>query len=128
MKSSASEWRQAKAAVGGFLMDSDEDEFWNRVVPAAISAGVERSQLGDLANRLDGDFRRAYRIALATSRARRPPAYLAAVLRKLRLGSDTAPAWVTEARTAYGYPVAREGKYWRMAGALYDDAGEQIGN
>lgn len=41
--------------------------------------------------------------------------------------ASAVPSIVTEAR-AYGWPVEREGKYWRVAGALYDEGGEQIGN
>jgi len=113
---------------------SAEERFW--VLAATAEAkGIARSQLGQLANQLGGDFDRALGIVVDAMAARGPRAYLARIITNIR--SETAgpvavvdpdtPTWVTEARSQ-GYPVELEDGRWRMAGALYDDAGEQVGN
>lgn len=109
---------------------SAEDRFW-AMAPKAQERGVARSLLGQLANALNGDFERGVGILSDALAAKSPRPYLARIIRNV--ASERAPpvggipAWAAEAR-AQGYPVNREGKFWRMAGALYDDEGEQIGN
>lgn len=112
---------------------SAEEEFW-RMAPALQAKEVARSQIGQLANLLAGDFEAGTGILRDTLMAKSPRPYLAKIINGLR--SENAPppqpdpklpSWVTEART-YGYPVEREGKYWRFAGGLFDDAKLQVGN
>lgn len=115
---------------------SAEERFWN-LEPAAKTKGIVRGQMGQLAKLLGGDFERGLGIMADAMAARGPRAYLAKVINNLRQEDGgppatqydpSAPVWVNESRVQYGYPVEREGKYWRMAGALYDDEGEQVGN
>lgn len=110
---------------------SDEDRFWD-VATALEARGVARSMCGRLAQALNGEFSQGLAILRSVEQARTPPAYLGKVLteRQPKAAAKTKPSsrpdWVTEAE-AQGYPVKQEGKRWRMAGALYDDAGEQVG-
>lgn len=91
--------------------------------------------MGQLAKALNGDFGRGVGIVTDAMAAKGPRPYLAKIIRNLKaeaspslpLASPDVPQWVSEAR-AQGYPAQREGRYWRMAGALYDDGGEQVGN
>lgn len=114
---------------------SAEEEFW-ATAPTLHGKGVSRAMVGKLANILGGDFSNGVRILRDTATATKPAAYLGKIITKLKeeaaaeLPPDfdpSLPAWITEAR-AYGYPVEREGKYWRFAGGLYDDSKELCGN
>lgn len=113
---------------------SAEDRFWAMAGPAG-DRGIARSTLAQLARVLNGDFERGVGIVTDAMAAKGPRPYLAKIIQNLKaeatpslpLASPDVPQWAAEAR-GQGYPVQREGRYWRMAGALYDDGGEQVGN
>lgn len=110
---------------------SDEDEFWARAGDLEAQ-GVSRSRCGQLANLLNGDFAEGLDILRDVAGAKEPSKYLGAIIRNRKAEQRSAaaepgvPDWVSDARSQ-GYAVTREGERWRMAGALYDDAGEQVG-
>lgn len=113
---------------------SDEERFWS-LAPALEAKGVGRSMVGKLANLLAGDFATGVGALQDTLLAKSPRPYLAKIIASLEQSAaptpvpdPAVPIWVTEARNGYGYPVEREGKYWRMAGALFDDNKIQVGN
>jgi hypothetical protein len=100
-----------------------------------VAAGVPFGQLINIGRENGGDFEELISIAERAKDARDPGAYVSAVLTNYKKANAQPPApppdlppWVHEARVVYGYPVEREGKYWRMAGALFDDDKIQVGN
>lgn len=111
---------------------SDEEKFWAAATELE-EKGVTRSRCGQLANLLNGDFEEGVEVLKDVAGAKQPSKYLGAIIRNRKAeqrpaarGDTDVPAWVGNAR-AEGYEVEREGERWRMAGALYDDAGEQVG-
>ena len=83
---------------------------------------------------LHGDFETGTGILKDVLGAREARPYLAKIIRFHQAqqtepppSDPSLPAWIIEARAA-GYPVLREGKYWRFAGGLFDDGKQQVGN
>ncbi|MGB3536819.1 MAG: DUF1376 domain-containing protein [Mesorhizobium sp.] len=98
-------------------------------------AGVPFGVLIKIGKLNGGDFGALLSIGDAAMKARDPSRYTGKILSDLKKENAPAdkpdpgvPPWVHEARVVYGYPVEREGKYWRMAGALFDDDKIQVGN
>lgn len=98
-------------------------------------AGVPFGILIKIGKLNGGNFSELVSIGDAAIKARDPARYVGKIFSDLKKESAPPPApqpglpaWVHEARVSYGYPVEREGKYWRMAGALYDDNKIQVGN
>lgn len=114
---------------------SPEDQFWARVDDLEERNILPRSLMAKLGKAVHGDFDQALDALDASQRARVPKTYLATVVRRIEAenrpppASPTVgrPAWMIEAENE-GYPVTREGKYWRMGTALFNDEGEQVGN
>lgn len=112
---------------------SAEEQFYESL-SSWEKAGVPRGMLFQIGEFLDRDFPQLIDIAARAAAAKSPRAYLGGVLKLYRIenarptpADPLLPAWITEAR-AQGYPVEREGNYWRFAGGLFDDAKEQVGN
>jgi hypothetical protein len=113
---------------------SDEDIFWH--LAGEIKAkGIARSQCGQLAKALNGDFERGISILRDVAQAKGTRgAYLAKIVRNIEQeGKEprpppdaSVPEWVSDARSQ-GYPVTKEGRLWRMSGVLWDDNFEQVG-
>lgn len=109
---------------------SAEERFYSDL-PGWQRAGVPRGMLFQISEHLGGDFGQLIDIATRAAGARDPKAYLGGILSQHRTPklktNPRLPAWITDAR-AQGYPVEREGTYWRFAGGLYDDEKQQVGN
>jgi hypothetical protein len=114
--------------------DSTEDYFWD-VIKAWKAKKLPHGLLIEIGKLIPGDFDQLLGIAERAEAARNTKAYLGGIKSKLKKENAPPekpdagiPPWVHEARVVYGYPVEREGKYWRMAGALFDDDKIQVGN
>ncbi|MER8741576.1 MULTISPECIES: hypothetical protein [unclassified Mesorhizobium] len=110
---------------------SAEEKFY-AALPGWQKAGVPRGMLFQIGEHLGGDFDQLIDIAGRAASAKKPKAYLGGVLKQYRPPAPAKvdpklPAWITDAR-CQGYPVEREGTYWRFAGGLYDDTKQQVGN
>lgn len=123
----------AKKAARQDGQGSDEDRFW-ALAPTLEAKGVTRSMIGKLANALEGDFCKGLDALNDSLNAKTARPYLSKIIRSIEHAKTvapqhdaTVPAWVIDART-YGYPVDREGAYWRFAGGLFDDTKQQVGN
>ena len=112
---------------------SPEDKFWS-LVDDLKAAGFPVGKLIKIGNLHDGDFEDLIGIVERAKAARNTNAYLSSILTGLQKENapppppdPNIPAWIIGAR-AEGYPVEKEGKYWRFAGGLFDDDKQQVGN
>lgn len=114
---------------------SGEEEFWS-LADTAQKRGIARSRLGQLV-KLSGNFAVALPALKSALRTRDPGAYLGKVISNLRadLGPNVSrirpradePDFVQRFR-ADGYPIEkRTDGHWRIAGSIYDGAGEVVG-
>ncbi len=115
---------------------SSEDLFW-ALVDKAAAVNVTRGLMGKLAGAL-GDFDKAYPALLGALDKKKPPAYVAKIIKNEKQeqaardaaaeGRDSGePAFVQEAYRA-GQAVERlSGSTWRIAGTIYDATGEEVG-
>ena len=115
---------------------SSEDLFW-ALVDKAAAVNVTRGLMGKLAGAM-ADFDKAYPALLGALDKKNPPSYVAAIIKNEKQEQDTRDA-VTEGRetgepgfvqAAYraGQAVERlDGGTWRIAGTIYDAAGEEVG-
>ena len=109
--------------------------FWSPV-GKATAVNITRGLMGKLAGAM-ADFDKAYPALLGALDKKNPPAYVAAIiknekqeqgLRDAAAGRDSGdPTFVQEACRA-GQAVERlAGNTWRIAGTIYDAAGEEVG-
>ena len=111
-----------------------QDRFWS-LAPAAEKAGIRRSQLGQLANVLAGDFIRAIGVVQDSMAAKTPRVYFARIVANLK--SERAepdgetyrrpgdpkhvPAWVLERREAGADIRWKPPDRWVWGNEEYDD-------
>ncbi len=115
---------------------SSEDLFW-ALADRAAAVNITRGLMGKLAGAM-GDFDKAYPALLGALDKKSPPAYVAAIIKNEKQeqnlrdaaagGRDSGePGFVLEAYRA-GQAVERlEGNTWRIAGTIYDAAGQEVG-
>ncbi len=115
---------------------SSEDLFWALATRAA-AVNITRGLMGKLAVVM-ADFDKAYPALLGALDKKNPPAYVAAIIKNETQEQDARdaaaegrdsgePAFVQEAYRA-GQPIERlPGSTWRIAGTIYDAAGEEVG-
>lgn len=112
---------------------SAEEEFYGSL-KRWKAAGVPTGVLFKIGEFIPGDFEQLTGMAERAAEAKNAGAYLGGILRRYQDENapppppdPNTPFWVTDARVQ-GYPVEREGKYWRFAGGLFDDDKQQVGN
>ena len=116
--------------------ESSEEMFWSLADKAAV-VNVTRGLMGKLARAM-GDFDTAYPALVGALGKKNPPAYVAKIIKNEQQeqaardaaveGRDSGePGFVQEAYRA-GQAVERlTGGTWRIAGAIYNAEGEEVG-
>ena len=115
---------------------SSEDLFWSLAGKAA-AVSITRGLMGKLATVM-GDFDKAYPALIGALDKAKPPAYVAKIIKNEQqeqgardatagVGNGGEPGFVLEAYRA-GQAVEQLSKgTWRIAGTIYDAAGEEVG-
>ncbi len=115
---------------------SSEDLFWSLTGKAA-AVSITRGLMGKLATVM-GDFDKAYPALLGALDKAKPPAYVAKIIKNEQqeqgargaaagVGNGGEPGFVLEAyRAGQAVEQLPEGT-WRIAGTIYDAAGEEVG-